>query len=161
MTKLNEITIETICKYIEEGATIRTACAAAGIGKSTYYRWIKAAENETDGLYRDFWDRTSESLAKARITTENAVFSAALGGEVYETRVEKKPDGSEQLVFICRQIPPDGYLCLKILERRYPDDWGMKIKKNFDFGKSVPGSKDGQPVQIDLYERFRSTNSAV
>lgn len=130
--KLTEETIKRLCEAIEAGSTVKTACAVAGIGKSSYYRWKEESLNAKTGLLRDFREHTSQSLAKARANLERAVFQIATEGyEETITREETKPDGSRVIVTITRTIPPNGRLALKILEKRFPEAWAPKGRKGF------------------------------
>ena len=57
--KLTPELTEEICKYISEGSYIETACKNAGINKTTFYDWIKKAEDaynsgDTDSIYLNF-----------------------------------------------------------------------------------------------------------
>lgn len=49
-----------ICEALSQGAPLRTAAAAAGIGKATLHRWLARGRAETEGPYRDFRDRVRE-----------------------------------------------------------------------------------------------------
>lgn len=50
--KITDELIKNICKYLKSGAYVETAVIMAGVGKTTFYRWIKAshkAEKEAEG----------------------------------------------------------------------------------------------------------------
>ena len=59
--------IEDLVKWLKLGYYIEDACTMAGIGKSTYYRWLEKAEEGIEE-YRDFRD----SVKKARAEAEGA-----------------------------------------------------------------------------------------
>lgn len=74
------------------------------------------------------------ALGKARANIELATIQAALGGyEIFEIKTVQG-DGKDTTVITMRTAPPDGRLLLKILERRYPADWGLKTKNSFTLG---------------------------
>ena len=66
-SKLEDSRVEELVKWLKLGYYIEDACTLAGIGKTTYYRWLEKAE---EGLeeYRDFRD----SVQKARAEAEGA-----------------------------------------------------------------------------------------
>ena len=66
-SKLEDSRVEELVKWLKLGYYIEDACTMAGIGKTTYYRWLEKAE---EGLeeYRDFRD----SVQKARAEAEGA-----------------------------------------------------------------------------------------
>ncbi len=66
-SKLEDSRVDELVKWLKLGYYIEDACTMAGIGKTTYYRWLEKAE---EGLeeYRDFRD----SVQKARAEAEGA-----------------------------------------------------------------------------------------
>jgi len=66
-SKLDDARVEDLVKWLKLGYYIEDACTMAGIGKTTYYRWLDKAE---EGLeeFRDFRD----AVAKARAEAEGA-----------------------------------------------------------------------------------------
>jgi hypothetical protein len=54
--KLTDQVAKTILNAIAGGATYKTACIVAGIGKSIFYNWLDKAEEQEAGLLRDFLD---------------------------------------------------------------------------------------------------------
>lgn len=150
-TKLTLEMIDSVCSALETGSTMRTACSAAGIGKSTYYRWKDKGKASKGGIYRDFWEQTSAALGRARVTLELAAFQTAIGGyEVIETKVLKR-DGVDVLTVTTRTMPPDARMLMKILERRYPEEWGAKSKVSFDLSK-------GEEI-VNLFQRNKNAQN--
>ena len=66
--KLTPETQERICTAIAAGNYTVVAAAFAGIGQSTFYRWMESGEAATSGVYREFWEavKKAESQAESR-----------------------------------------------------------------------------------------------
>jgi len=60
----------TIVKYITDGAFDWVASEAAGIGKSTFYRWLESGEKYPKSRYREFWEDVCKARADARMSAE-------------------------------------------------------------------------------------------
>jgi len=88
-TKLTPELVEKICSYLEGGNYIETACNMCYIHKTTYFNWIKRAEEELEAfaeayaldhdtparfsLYVDFYLRARESEASAEVDDIRAI----------------------------------------------------------------------------------------
>ena len=72
-TKLTPEVQETILAYIRAGAFEWVAAEAAGIGKSTYYRWMKLGEQQRSGVHHEFWRAVRQARAQVRVAVEAAV----------------------------------------------------------------------------------------
>lgn len=97
-TKLTPEVQEAIIRNLAGGCYIETACAVAGIGTSTYYRWMQWAE---DGLepYVGFRDAVREAEHKAELRALALIMRAG----------ENDPKHLEWW-----------------LERKFSDRWGRK-----------------------------------
>lgn len=78
------------------GAGRATAAAAAGIGESTFYRWMERGEASSSGPFREFWEAVTGAEYQAEL--------AAL----------KNWHGA---------MPDDWRACKEFLERRFPERW--------------------------------------
>jgi transposase len=59
---------ERILGLLRSGVFIETACQACGIGTTTYFRWLKNADDpDADPMYREFRDATTCALARAQV----------------------------------------------------------------------------------------------
>lgn len=72
-TKLTAETQQMIVSYIRAGAYSWVAAEAAGIGKSTFYRWMERGEAASSGLYHEFYEAVREARAQARVAAEMEV----------------------------------------------------------------------------------------
>ena len=98
-SKLEDSRVEELVKWLKLGYYIEDACTMAGIGKTTYYRWLEKAE---EGLeeYRDFRD----SVQKARAEAE--------GAHIMNIRKAADNGGWQASAWY--------------LERSHPSKWGKK-----------------------------------
>jgi hypothetical protein len=72
-TKLNADVQQKILSYIRAGAYEWIAAEAAGVGKSTFYRWLQEGEAADSGSYHDFWQEVRKAHAQARVAAEAEV----------------------------------------------------------------------------------------
>lgn len=72
-TKLTVEVQNTILAYIRAGSFEWAAAEAAGIGKSTYYRWMKRGETARAGVYHEFWLAVRQARAQVRVAVEATV----------------------------------------------------------------------------------------
>lgn len=66
-TKLNAATRDAIVEYVTAGMPKGIAAEAAGIGKSTFFDWIKRGEAEPDSDFSDFSDAIKKAYAEAAV----------------------------------------------------------------------------------------------
>jgi len=99
-SKLTPETQKLFVDAIAAGNYVATAAELAGIGQSTYYRWLEQGKTATRGRYREFWDAVKKAEAQAEAVRVARI--ARAGGE-----------GNWQA---------DAWY----LERRYPDRWGRR-----------------------------------
>ena len=86
-----------ICDAIRAGNYYQAACAYAGIGYSTFRRWMTMGEEAKRGKYREFW----EAVTRAELEAE------------------------ARLVAQWQQHMPNDYRAIRdFLERRFPERWG-------------------------------------
>ena len=60
------------------------ACAIAGIGKTTFYRWMQEGETAKRGPKRDLWERITRAKAEGQQALVAMVLGAAQGGVVLD-----------------------------------------------------------------------------
>lgn len=61
-SKIDAEVTQTIANLLRCGAMVDAACAAAGIDRATFYRWMKAAE-DGNVAYSGFRDQIKRALA--------------------------------------------------------------------------------------------------
>lgn len=71
-TKLTEELQQTVVSYIRAGAFDWVAAQAAGIGKTTFYRWMLSGEQGKQP-YAKFYSAVREARAVARVAAEMEV----------------------------------------------------------------------------------------
>jgi len=66
-TKLTPGVRDSIIEAIRNGCYIHVAARAAGINPATFWDWIKYGEQQTSGVYHDFYDlvKTAEAACEA------------------------------------------------------------------------------------------------
>ncbi len=61
---------DQIVAYVGAGAFSLQAAKAAGVPKSTYYRWMQQGERARSGAYRAFYEAIEAAGARARVSAE-------------------------------------------------------------------------------------------
>lgn len=77
----DEELIERLVAALRAGNYVETACAYAGIGTSTYYRWLQEAEKDDAPDYlRDLRDAVESARAAAIVRNVKLIQDAAANG---------------------------------------------------------------------------------
>ncbi len=109
-SKLTPAIVATVLGNLAAGCYIETACAAAGISKQTYYNWLEHAEEDPDSAYAEF----AALVEKARAQAEAANLR------------------------IIRKAANDSWQAAAwLLERVYPDKYGMRNRTTHDGGMLI------------------------
>lgn len=117
--KLTQEVHDKIVKAITAGAYAVTAAKSAGVGESTYYRWIElGSKPDSKPVYREFWEAIKEAEANAEISNVALIRTAAQAGT--------------------------WQAAAWYLERKHADRWGRTSKLQAEL--SGPG---GDPIRID------------
>ena len=69
-TKLTPELQEQVLTFIRAGGWDYIAAEAAGIDRSTFYRWLQRGRNASKGPYRGFFAAVREAKAQARLGAE-------------------------------------------------------------------------------------------
>jgi hypothetical protein len=107
----------SICKDIEAGNTIATACAINGISQATYYQWLEKGKAGQSPAYVDFLESATQARHRAKANAIAAVRAGVLGGP------GNKQDWKAEAWF---------------LEKSFPDEFGpqqavtVKVEKALD-----------------------------
>ena len=100
-TKLTPERQERLTEAIAQGMHYETACQIAGIDYSTFRKWMQRGEEDTSGLFFEFFEAVTRAEAEAEFH--------ALG--------------------IWRAAMPNDWRAAQMfLERRYPQRWGRQTR---------------------------------
>ncbi len=58
---------KTLCDAIAGGNYNDVAAEYAGIGTTTFYRWMEQGEQAESGMYRDLWDAVKKAASQAEV----------------------------------------------------------------------------------------------
>lgn len=75
--------IDELERYIRVGNFIDVSCEAVGIGRKTFYRWMRKGDQAKSGVHREFCDRirAAEAQAEIMIFGKMRTASAAAGAK--------------------------------------------------------------------------------
>ena len=119
-TKLTEETVDKITRAIRAGNHASVSARLAGIGETTYYRWMAEGEkDDAESEYREFWESIKRAEAEAEIRSVALIRQAAEQGTWQASAW--------------------------YLERKHPERWG----KNDKLRQEISGP-NGEPLQITL-----------
>lgn len=100
-SKLTPERQKRIVDAIRAGNYVETAAEYAGIGKTTFYRWMEQGEQASHGIYREFRDAVMRARAEAE---------------------------ARSVALIQKAAPDDWRAAAWWLERAFPDRWGPRQK---------------------------------
>lgn len=100
-TKLTPEVQDRIIQALKAGNYVETAAEYAGIGKTTFYRWMARGEQASRGIYREFRDAVMRARAEAE---------------------------ARNVAIIQKAAPDDWRAAAWWLERAFPDRWGPRQK---------------------------------
>lgn len=142
VTKCDDEVIEKICSYLRIGAFVETAVVMAGVGKETFYKWIKASHKEDHPdfkpIYATLRHAVDRACEEATIRDLLNIDKCAMGQDwEYErhpegTKDDNGRDISGHLMLNSRGNPipkkigmaADWSASAWRLERRKPKNWG-------------------------------------
>jgi hypothetical protein len=101
-TILTEELIGRVEQMLRAGNYVEVACAAAGVGRRTFYEWLSRGEEETIGLYKDFHDRVDHAKAE---------------GE------------ARNVALVAKAASTSWQAAAWMLERQYPERWGRPSQR--------------------------------
>ena len=100
-TKLTPEVQDRIIQALKAGNYVETAAEYAGIGKTTFYRWMEQGAKASRGIYREFRDAVTRARAEAE---------------------------ARNVAIIQKAAPDDWRAAAWWLERAFPDRWGPRQK---------------------------------
>ena len=113
-----------IVKRIAAGNYPAVAAVSAGIGLSTFYRWLGKGKKKRSGPFFNLAQAVRKARADAEVQNIAIVRQAMKGGAVLERKVTRRKDGTNEIVE--RLARPDWNAAMRHAERRWSNRWGKK-----------------------------------
>ena len=128
MAKYCDEIVQEICGYLREGDTQEAAYEKAGIGKETFYGWMREKTDFSDAIKA----AKKEFLRNQYKDAVQSLYKRATGYDVeeHETTYGDK-DGKpyiKQKKVRTKHIPADPQALKFLLTNLYPDDWQDRQK---------------------------------
>ena len=128
MAKYCDEIVQEICGYIRDGDTQEAAYEKAGIGKETFYGWMREKTDFSDAIKA----AKKEFLRNQYKDAVQSLYKRATGYDVEEPEItygdkDGKPYIKQKKVRT-RHIPADTQALKFLLTNLYPDDWQDKQK---------------------------------
>lgn len=128
MAKYCDEIVQEICGYIRDGDTQEAAYEKAGIGKETFYGWMREKTDFSDAIKaakKDFLRNQYKDAVQS-------LYKRATGYDVEEPEItygdkDGKPYIKQKKVRT-KHIPADPQALKFLLTNLYPDDWQDKQK---------------------------------
>ena len=137
MSKYNEEIVNEICESIKNGHTQKDAAALAGVTEETFYKWKR--EKLADGAPNpEYHPEFSESLRRAH---------------------KKYKDMLLKLLHGAAATKKDARTALEILARKYPAEWGEKLKLEISIDPQEEMKKVDERIKKQWPETGDSTNN--
>ena len=139
-TKLTPDVQKRLCDALRAGNTRQAAAAYAGVHRSQFYRWLERGEKAKRGKFRDFRDTATRAENAAEVRCVAVLQKAAQGWPVKKTttKTSKKIIGrdeagnpvyaTETSTTVVEYTEYDWRAALEWLQRRYPKEWGLRVK---------------------------------
>ena len=155
VTKCTPEVIKEICNYLLIGAYVETAVVMAGVGKKTFYDWIKNSHDPEKKGYKKIYAELRVALDKAveeATLRDLAVIDRAANGSATEyeryqedTYDERGNDISGRIVEIGghpvvkkKGVAADWSASAWRLERRKPKEWSRTEKVEHSANSGAP-----------------------
>lgn len=126
-SELTAYRVAAIVDALETGSTVDEAADAAGVGRRTLHRWREIGRKRSAlDEYRQLWQLTEVARARYRRSLERVVHRGAV---------------------------QDPKLALKVLERRFPDQWRLRITVEQDETPSAVQAREVLAAKLSQIER--------
>lgn len=123
-SKFNNRRTKILLSALEMGITRKRACALAGIGNTTFDRWMEQGKDKSRPVFVNFRKRVKKLHAKQEKEALKAIKQAYKGGTtIRETKMVIKPKGTE-IVKVTKEVGPQWQAAAWFLERRFAEDYG-------------------------------------
>jgi hypothetical protein len=121
-SKLTERTKNLLLQALQAGNDQKVAAQMAGIGETTFYRWMEmGAEEKAKKEYREFRESVERAIAEAEVAAVARIQQAAVNGR--------------------------WQAAAWWLERKHSERWGRNDKIRAEIS-----GPNGQPIEIDIEE---------
>ena len=121
-SKVNEVDLDLLCSELEQGSTIKLACARVGISERTYSRWrLLGLQDEEPFII--FYQRTELARAKAMDNLLDVVYNRAM---------------------------TDPKVAMWLLERIYPDEFSLNPHFRVDNFDRAKQEFQDQPIKFSI-----------
>ena len=134
-SKLTPELAEKLCGHIASGLTDETACDRVGIGTTTFYRWLAAAEKpRAKKEFREFRDTVKNARAEFEAVHLEAIGRAGLEPiKTVQRHGHRDSTGKLETQWVTEtSSPPQWQASAWLLERRFPERYGLHIKARID-----------------------------
>ena len=144
--------IDAVLGHIRRGLSNKDAAALVGISSSTFYKWIRWAEDGGGGkaqahLYRQFAHEIKGALIEFQARNLELIQDAATKpAERVVTSRKIMADGTEIVETTRTQIPPGWQAGAWLLERKFPEKYGRRIIGHE--GIPEPAAQDGVNIRL-------------
>ena len=156
--RLTRSLARSIAHHVRNGLPNKDAARLAGIGESTFYRWIERGEEAKDDIYQEFMELLKESLSSFKRANLDIIQRAADTHTTTTTRHIKtvggvvgkdgKVEGGERTEEIkTEERPPLWTPAAWLLERRFPAEFGRTV---LEHAGRIDGAPDDGPRVIKV-----------
>ena len=120
--KYSEEIVEALCKHLEKGSSIKSACAAVGISEETFHKWKREKS--------EFSESIGSAMAIPDRKVENALYRTAVGFQYTEIEFKGVQVGEKvkhiPIKKIRKKVLPNVAAQKFILTNRNPKEWKDK-----------------------------------
>lgn len=149
-----ETRADRIVFLLRQGAYLRTAAQAAGIGTTTLHRWL----NDDRPAFRAFRDSVDRARADAQVSLVLTIQMHAKGGQKRPKQVVvPKPEGAHEVVTIQEVVDGDWRAAAWLLERSWPREYGRReaIEVSGPDGGAIQVRDPEAQRLADAWDRFK------
>lgn len=116
--------LEALVRAKKAGLPDKAACAVAGVGYSTFYRWMQEGETAKRGPKRELWERLTRARAEGQQALVSMVLGAAQGGVVLDKNGEPVKDRKGRPI----RTPGDWKAAAWLLSVTDPEHFGKQVE---------------------------------
>lgn len=116
-----------VLTHVRQGSHRHIAANAAGVGRSTFMRWMARGKKERRGQFRDFWDAIKKAEAEMVVDCLGRIQAAGTGGALLSRTSVTNSQGVTTVVEKFAQ--PIWQASAWFLERRHPDDYAVNARE--------------------------------